>query len=831
MPLLLKMAAINASRQRIPCKRSVLYVTIHGYHQHESELLVTYQDNSDSKIIPLARKRQPAPDEGNVRELPVLPVPELKIFPGMVSSIQFETVREGALVDQLEESEYVALLLRKNSGSGKITMKDLYRTGILARLLNKIKVGDEIYQLYLQGLERLSVETFTSMTPVIKARIQTIAEQEPPEDSLQQLRTSVYNNLEEFVSLAPRITPETAKLIALNANTSGKLADFIATYIPFDSRDRQQILEASEVEHRLTIINNLLEREINNISVMNEVSQIARQEIDVQQRKMFLRRQLKTIQRELGEDPELQRLEQLRERIRESQMPPDVLMRAEKEINRLQSTSSASGEYTVILNYLDWLLDIPWGKMTEDNLDLKRARQTLDEFHYGLEEVKERILEFLAVRFKKKDVRGPVLCLSGPPGVGKTSLGKAIAKAMGRSFVRFSVGGLRDENEIRGHRRTYVGAMPGRIIQNLKQAGSYNPVFMIDEIDKMGSDFRGDPSSAMLEILDPEQNDTFYDHYLDVPVDLSCVFFIVTANVLPNIPGPLRDRLEIIRLTGYTELEKVHIARNHLLPRQVVANGLNLQDVKMEDESLLSIVRGYTRESGVRNLERQLANVCRKLTRKALEGEKSPFQVSPGDIKDLLGTAPFRQEVMAREDSVGTTTAMAWSEHGGEILFVESSKTPGHGRVKVTGQIGDVMRESAEAAITFTKANADMLGISSSDFAENDIHIHIPAGAIPKDGPSAGVAIAAAVASLMSGKPARHTVAMTGEISLSGRVLPVGGVREKCLAAHRAGISTIVLPEENKSSLERLPDSVNSDIEFIFVETISEALPHILRMD
>jgi ATP-dependent Lon protease len=633
-------------------------------------------DKNSDKIVSIRSKKSANSANSQERELTVVPVSDLKIFPGQVMSLQFESSTISALLESLEESEYTALLLRKSASANRLQIKDLYRTGILARLLNKIKIGDEVYQLYLQGLERLHVETFLAMEPFITARVRISPTQEIPEASLASLRTNVLNSLEEFVALAPRIPSETVKLITLNANTSGKLADFIATYIPFESRDRQQVLEAIDVEHRLSIVLKLLEREINNISVMNEISQLAREEIDVQQRKMFLRRQLKTIQRELGEDPELQRLEELHQRIKESKMPQEVLRRAEKEIGRLESTSSASAEYTVILNYIDWLLDIPWDDETQDTLDLNQARGVLDEHHYGLDEVKERILEFLAVRFRKKEVRGPVLCLSGPPGTGKTSLGKAIAKAMGRQFVRFSVGGLRDENEIRGHRRTYVGAMPGRIIQCLKQAESYNPVFMIDEIDKMGSDFRGDPSSAMLEVLDPEQNDSFYDHYLDVPVDLSRVFFIVTANVLPNIPGPLRDRLEVIQLSGYTELEKVHIARNHLLPRQVLANGLNLQDLIISDDSLLEVIRGYTREAGVRNLERELANICRKVTRKIAEGKSGPYKLKPDMISEYLGARRYRQEAKAAEDHAGITTAMAWSEHGGEILFVESRKTP-----------------------------------------------------------------------------------------------------------------------------------------------------------
>jgi ATP-dependent Lon protease len=790
---------------------------------------VDTNNNSDkNNIVSISSKSRKNSEYSGEQTLPVLPVGEILIFPGMVASLQFESEFNNTLIDQLDESEYVALLLRKSPLSDRIQIKDLYRTGILARLLNKIKIGEDVYQLYLQGLQRLSVETFISLNPIITAQVRVVSQAEIAEDSLKSLRQTVMDNLEEFVAMAPRISTEVIKLISLNADNNGKLADFIASYIPFDSKDRQKVMEASDVEHRLTIVNELLEREIGNIGVMNEISQMAREEIDVQQRKMFLRRQLKTIQRELGEDPELQRLEELRKRIQQSNMPADVVRRANKEINRLQSTSSASAEYTVILNYIDWLLDIPWNIETEDNLDLKQARAVLDEYHYGLDEVKERILEFLAVRYKKREVRGPVLCLSGPPGVGKTSLGKAIAKAMGRKFVRFSVGGLRDENEIRGHRRTYVGAMPGRIIQSLKQAESYNPVFMIDEIDKMGSDFRGDPSSAMLEILDPEQNDSFYDHYLDIPVDLSHVFFIVTANVIPNIPGPLQDRLEIIRLSGYTEQEKVQIAGNHLLPRQVVANGLALPDLVMDEKGLLSVVRGYTREAGVRNLERQLANVCRKITRKVVEGEKGPFKISGKNLNEILGEPQFRQEVKAVDDSVGITTAMAWSEFGGEILFVESRKTPGNGQIRVTGQIGDVMRESAEAAVTWVKSCAKKYNIDPELFSKVNIHIHIPAGAIPKDGPSAGLAIASAVTSLMAEVPAKHTVAMTGEISLSGRVLPIGGVREKCLAAHRAGIKTILLPEENRKSIAKMPKTVLDDIEFIFVESIEQALPYIL---
>lgn len=769
-------------------------------------------------------EKESSGDSMQLLEMPVLPMLSSVVFPEMIVSVQVGRKRNFLLMDKISEGDEIGLLLQKNPDTLDPRASDLYRIGVTARILNKLKLSSELYQVFLLGLDRVMVDSFIEWDPFITAGLRPLRGDSLDEETLRPLVERIVSRLEHFVSLAPRIPSETINLIKMNAGSGEKLADLIATHIPFELRDRQQILEALNVEHRLNIVLEMIEREISNIHVVTEVADLAKEEIERQQRHHLLRRQLKTIQRELGEDPEQTRLEELHGKVSEVKMPEAARKQAEKELKRLDGMLSSSAEFNLILTYLDWILEMPWDYATEDNTDLTRAREILDRYHYGLDDVKERILEFMAVRYLRKEVRGPILCFSGPPGVGKTSLGRAIAEAQGRAFARMSVGGMRDESEIRGHRRTYVGAMPGRIVRNLRLAGSINPVFMIDEIDKLGSDFRGDPSSALLEVLDPEQNVSFFDNYLDLTVDLSQVFFIATANVLANIPPPLRDRMEVIELPGYTETEKQEIARRHLLPRQLDACGLTKDDLQISDPAFLRIVRGYTREAGVRNLERQIANICRKCAKRIVSGDPGPFNITVRQLSALLGPEPFMREAVTAEDAVGVATALAWSQFGGEILFVEAISTPGTGDMKLTGKMGQVMRESAEAALSYVKSQAKKIGFKPEDFSKSDIHVHIPEGAVPKDGPSAGLALIVAIASLLSGRPVDHTVAMTGEITLTGKVLAIGGLKDKAIAAHRAGVKTVIIPKRNSEHISELPPEVQKGLRFTPVETVAEAL-------
>ena len=572
-----------------------------------------------------------------------------------------------------------------------------------------------------------------------------------------------------------------------------------------------------------------LNHEVEVLEIGSRIQDQVQSELSKGQREFFLREQLKAIQKELGEaDEKTTEINELREAIEESGMSEEALKEAERELDRLANMPSAAAEYTVARTYLDWMVNLPWNVSTEDNLDVKRAAIILDEDHYDLEKVKDRIVEYLAVRNIKKDTKGPILCFVGPPGVGKTSLGKSIARALGRKFHRISLGGVRDEAEIRGHRRTYVGALPGRIIQGLRKAGTNNPVFMLDEVDKMGVDFRGDPAAALLEVLDPEQNNSFSDHYLDVPFDLSKVMFITTANVLFTVPPALLDRMEVLELPGYTEPEKVKIAQQFLVPRQLEEHGLEELNLKIEESALRGIILNYTREAGVRNLEREIAAICRKTARKVAEGEKGPFKVTGDELHDMLGPTKFRQEVIEQEDEVGVSTGLAWTEFGGDVLFVEVESFPGKGKLSLTGKLGDVMQESAKAAVTYARANAELLGIEGEYFEKNDIHIHIPAGAIPKDGPSAGVTMAVALVSEITGRPVVKDTAMTGEITLRGKVLPVGGIKQKVLAAHRAGVKRVIMPEENEKDLEEVPEFVKDELEFLFVKDVNEIVKQVL---
>jgi len=631
------------------------------------------------------------------------------------------------------------------------------------------------------------------------------------------------------VSLVPQL-PDELQVVVVNTSNPDKLADLVASNLNLTLEEKQEILEAVDVKKRLKRLTVYVNRELEVLEMGSKIQDKVQTELGKNQREYFLREQLRAIQKELGMgDERSAEIEELREKIAEAQLPEEADKEAMRELDRLSKMQPGAAEYTVARTYLDWMVALPWAKATEDNLDINKAGQVLDEDHYDLIKVKERILEYLAVRKLKADTKGPILCFVGPPGVGKTSLGRSIARAMGRSFIRISLGGVHDEAEIRGHRRTYIGALPGRIIQGIKNAGHNNPIFMLDEVDKIGQDFRGDPSSALLEVLDPEQNFSFTDHYLDVPFDLSRVMFITTANVLDTVPSALRDRLEVLELPGYIEEEKLQIAVTYLVPRQIGENGLRKKDIKFTRPALTRIIRDYTREAGVRNLERKIATVCRKMAKKVAAGEGGPFTITPETVVELLGPPRFYSEVAERTNEPGVAVGLAWTPTGGDLLFIEATQMSGTKGLMLTGQLGDVMKESAQAGLSWIRAHARELGIEGDFFEKNDLHIHVPAGAIPKDGPSAGVTIATALISLIQKRPVRSDIAMTGEITLRGKVLPVGGIKEKVLAARRAGIRKVILPAKNRDDLEEIPDHAKKEMTFYFVDTVAEVLELALR--
>jgi len=640
---------------------------------------------------------------------------------------------------------------------------------------------------------------------------------------------TVREQLDRAVSLGKTILPDIMVVIE-NLDDPGRLADLIASNLGLKTEQAQEILEIADPVQRLKRVSEVLGREIELLRVQQKIQTEARGEIDKTQREYFLREQLKAIQRELGEiDERAEEINEYRKKIEAAKMPEKVLKEAEKQLKRLEKMHPDSAEAATVRTYLDWLVELPWSKSTRDNLDIKKAKKVLDEDHYDLEKVKERILEYLSVRKLKSKMKGPILCFIGPPGVGKTSLGRSIARSLGREFVRMSLGGVRDEAEIRGHRRTYVGALPGRIIQGIKQAGTNNPVFMLDEVDKIGMDFRGDPSSALLEVLDPEQNNSFVDHYLGVPFDLSRVMFITTGNIVDTIPGPLRDRMEIIYLSGYTEEEKLGIAKNYLLPKQLEEHGINEKILTVTDSALRMLISQYTREAGVRNLEREIANLCRKVAKQIAEGKKKKFVITSRNLQKFLGVPKYLPEEEMKEDEIGVATGLAWTETGGDIIYVEATIMKGRGNLTLTGQLGDIMKESAHAALSYIRSKAKELGIKEELFSKTDIHIHVPAGAIPKDGPSAGITMATAIASALTGKPVDKRIAMTGEVTLRGRVLPIGGLKEKALAAKRMGIHRVIIPKRNEKDLEDIPKYVKKDMEFILVEKMDEVLQIALK--
>ena len=763
-------------------------------------------------------------DEGTSL-LPILPLRETVVFPSSMTPLAIGQERSIRLIDEaVDANKTIALVTSRSSEEEAESAEDLHEVGTSAVVHKMVRVPDGTLRVLVQGLERVKLEKVEQTEPYLAGHFTKLPDVSGPELEVEALAHTVESLFGRIISLAPYL-PEELLLAAANAESPSGLANLIASTLRLSTGQKQELLEAVEVEERLRKLTGMLSRELEVIELGTKIQSQVHEEMDKSQREYFLRQQLKAIQDELGEGDEQQaEITELRTRLEEANLPEEPERAARRELDRLAKLPPAAAEYGVIRTYLEWLISVPWTESTEDDLDLGAARAILDADHYDLEKVKERILEHLAVQKLTNRLSGPILCFVGPPGVGKTSLGQSIARALGRKFVRVSVGGVRDESEIRGHRRTYVGAMPGTIIRALRDAGTKNPVFMIDEIDKMGADWRGDPSSAMLEVLDPAQNSSFRDHYLDLPFDLSQVLFICTANQLEPIPGPLRDRMEIIPVAGYTEDEKVGIARTYLVPKQLEAHGLDRKQVTISENALRHVVREYTREAGVRNLDRELAAICRKIAREIAEGKRKGARVDERRVRAWLGAPRFRAEVRRRTSDPGVATGLAVTPVGGDVLFVEATAMPGSGRLTITGQIGDVMRESAQAALSWVRVHSAQLGLASDWFEERDVHIHVPAGAVPKDGPSAGVAMATALSSLALNVPVSEDVAMTGEITLTGLVLPIGGVKEKVLAAERAEISTVILPRQNEPDLEELPKDVRTSMTFVLADRIEEVL-------
>jgi len=762
------------------------------------------------------------------KQLPVLPLRDLVVYPFIIVPLSVSRERSLKAVDlALAENRMILLLTQKDSGVEEPAETDLYAIGTVAVIMRMLKLPDGRIRVLVQGVSRAKVEEFETGLQYLRARITRIVEPAVAGPSLEQeaLMRNVKKSLEKSASLGKSVSSE-VMVIASNLEDPGRLADLTASNLEMKVEDAQMILRIVEPLQRLRKVNELLGKEIELLTMQQEINTHAREEIDKSQREYFLRQQLKAIQSELGDGNELaEEVEQYREKAEKAGMPKPVFEEVDRQIKKLERMHPDSAETATVRNYLDWMVSLPWSNQSKDNLDLEKARTILDEDHYGLEPIKERILEYLSVRKLKKKMKGPILCFVGPPGVGKTSLGRSIARALGRKFVRMSLGGVRDEAEIRGHRRTYVGAMPGKIIQGLHQVGTSNPVLMMDEVDKIGADYRGDPSSALLEVLDPEQNVSFRDHYLNVPYDLSNVMFITTANLLDPIHPAFRDRMEVIHLAGYTEEEKLHIARRHLIPKQVEENGLMPDQIAFSDQALKTIISGYTREAGLRNLEREIAKVCRKVARGVAEGKTEPTRVNPSSLPHYLGVTKVTPEEALKANQVGVATGLAWTATGGDILFVEATAMPGKGKLILTGQLGDVMRESAQAALSYARSRAGEFGIPDDYFATHDVHVHVPEGAIPKDGPSAGITMATAMLSAFIDRPVNRTVAMTGEITLRGNVLPIGGLKEKILAARRAKISTIIVPEGNRKHLEEIPRDVRKGLVLHFVSDVKEIFP------
>lgn len=784
-------------------------------------------------MVKAAEKEEKEKEIEIPQSLPVLPIRDIVVFPYMILPLFVgREMSIKAIEHSLSTNKMVMLLTQRDLNAENPSPSDLYPVGTVGLIMRMLKLPDGRVKVLVQGLTKAKTVKFLKEEPFFTASIEKITDTQPEEITIETeaiIRT-VKEQTDKTVSLGKTILPD-IMIVIENLEDPGKLADLIASNIGLKTEQAQEVLEITEPVQRLKKVSEILSREIELLTVQQKIQTEVRGEIDKNQREYFLREQLKAIQKELGDiDERLEEIKEFKKKILEVNMPEKVQKEAEKQLKRLEKMHPDSAEAGTVRTYLEWMVELPWSKQTKDNLDIKAAKKVLDDDHYDLEKVKERILEYLSVRkLRKEKMKGPILCFIGPPGVGKTSLGKSIARSLGREFVRMSLGGVRDEAEIRGHRRTYVGSLPGRIIQGIKTAGTNNPVFMLDEIDKIGMDFRGDPSSALLEVLDPEQNNTFVDHYLTVPFDLSRVMFITTGNLVDTIPSPLRDRMEIIHLSGYTSEEKLGIAKNYLIPKQLEEHGITDKVLKIADSAVLTIISQYTREAGVRNLEREIANLCRKVAKKIAEGKQKNFLITSRNLHKFLGIPKYLLEEEMEKDEVGVSTGLAWTESGGDIIYVEATTMRGKGSLTLTGQLGDVMKESAQAALSYVRSKAKSLGIKDEVFSKIDIHIHVPAGATPKDGPSAGITMATAIASALTGKSVRKDTAMTGEVTLRGRVLPIGGLKEKALAAKRMGIKHIVIPKRNKRDLEDIPKYVKKDMTFIFADTMDDVLKAALK--
>lgn len=763
------------------------------------------------------------------RRFPLLPLRGLLVYPSMVLHLDVgreKSVR--ALEKAMVEDNLILLCSQSEVNIEEPGQDDIFRVGTVANVRQMLKLPNGTIRVLVEGVERAEIINYIDNDEYYEVMARELPEEEDGDQECDALMRTVLSQFEHYITLSKKVTPETLAAVS-DIEEPGRLADVITSHLSLKIKDKQEILETIDVSKRLEKLLDILNNEREVLELERKINQRVKKQMEKTQKEYYLREQMKAIQKELGEkEGRVGEAEELRNLMEEKNLPERVKEKMEKEIDRLEKMPVSSAEGGVIRNYVDWLLGLPWNEQTEDDLDIKKAEQVLDEDHYGLEKPKERVLEYLAVQQLVKKLKGPILCLVGPPGVGKTSLARSIARSLNRKFVRISLGGVRDEAEIRGHRRTYVGAMPGRIIQGMKTAGTINPVILLDEIDKMAADFRGDPSSALLEVLDPEQNNSFSDHFVELPFDLSNVMFVTTANVVHNIPRPLLDRMEMLFIPGYTELEKLQIGSRYLLPKQKKNHGLTEDQLIIEDDSLLRIVREYTRESGVRNLEQQIAALCRKAAKQIVSKEKESVVILPDDIKDYLGASKYRYGMAELEDQIGTVTGLAWTEVGGDTLLIEVTVVQGTGKLTLTGQLGDVMKESAQAAFSYTRSKAEELGLQPDFYEKIDIHIHIPEGAIPKDGPSAGITIATALISALTKRYVSKDVAMTGEITLRGRVLPIGGLKEKSLAAHRAGYKKILLPKDNERDLKEIPESVLNDVEFVPVSNMDQVLHHAL---
>ncbi|MCG1011098.1 endopeptidase La [Tepidanaerobacter sp. GT38] len=765
------------------------------------------------------------------RTIPLVPLRGLLVFPNVV--LHFDVGRDksiGALEDAMAADQKILLVSQKDAKVDFPTESEIYTTGTVAKIKQLLKMPQDTIRVLIEGLNRAVIQNYVQTDPFFKVEIKEVIESDQKADNQEEaLMRSILSLFENYINMTKNLPLDI--LVSLkNVTNPGRFADIVASHLSIKIEDKQKILETLNFKERLELLFQIISQEIEILEIERKINYRVKKQIEKNQKEYYLREQMKAIQMELGQqDERTAEADEYREKILALELKKSIQEKMLKEVDRMEKMPTASAELSVIRTYLDWLLSLPWNIYTQDSVDIQKAEKVLDEDHYGLKKVKERILEFLAVRKLSGKLKGPILCLVGPPGVGKTSLARSVARAMGRNFVRVSLGGVRDEAEIRGHRRTYVGSMPGRIIQGIRQAGSLNPVFLLDEVDKMNADFRGDPSSALLEVLDPEQNNSFSDHYLEIPFDLSKVMFIATANNLYNIPRPLLDRMEIVTIPGYTEDEKLEIAKRHLILKQLKEHGLDSSYVTFHDSALIKIIRNYTREAGVRNLERAIAQICRKIARVVVEGEKNTIDVDEDLVEKFLGVPRYHYGTMEKQDLIGVATGLAWTEVGGDILNIEVSVMKGEGKLILTGKLGDVMQESAHAGYSYVRSKAHLLNIDEDFHKKYDIHIHVPEGAIPKDGPSAGITITCALISALSMRPVDRTVAMTGEITLRGRVLPVGGIKEKVLAAHRAGIKTIILPEENTKDLEEVPQRVKDELCFIFVNTMDEVIEKTLK--